>query len=202
MVNPNRPQAAQDLITQFDSKIDIILSDDGLQHYKLHRDVEILVIDLKRQFGNGFCLPAGPLREPKSRCKTVDLIFSPELIPLHWKNLQTQQVKPLDYFKNQSAHAITGIGNPKRFFEQLEKLNISITKHAYPDHYDFKPKDLDLNTHTAPAPKTNPKNLPILLTEKDGVKCQKFAPENTWALVVETRFSEDFKTSFLSLLTY
>ena len=167
---------------------DVLLCDDGLQHYQLQRDVEIAVIDGTCGFGNGRMLPAGPLREPVSRLQTVDAIvvnggdaangqYAMQLTGDVFYNLLDQDKKavPAD-FAGTRNHAVAGIGNPQRFFQHLESLGISCTPHAFPDHHPYSAADLAFTDCDA-----------VLLTEKDAVKCSLFADARFWALRVDAR---------------
>lgn len=185
-IAPKRPEAVDALIEQ---GCNVIISDDGLQHYALQRDIEIVVVDNERQFGNRLLLPAGPLRESKARLKTVDFIImnggdaasesSMQLSPGQAINLKTQAEKPLDEFITESCHAIAGIGHPKRFFNLLRAHDIKIEAHAFPDHHPFSKQDISFSDNKA-----------VLMTEKDAVKCLSFANENCWAVPVTATLSE------------
>jgi len=185
------------------SPCDVILADDGLQHYALKRDIEIAVIDGERRFGNSICLPAGPLREPIERLNTVDFVIvngeSTENTAWHeWEmrligevavNLLTGEKKPLADFKNTECRAIAGIGNPERFFKQLEKAGLSNrTDYSFPDHHFFTADEIIFKTQ------------PVFMTEKDAVKCKSFATENHWFVPVNVQLSAEFETQFLNLL--
>ncbi len=162
---------------------DVILSDDGLQHYAMGRDIEIAVVDGARRFGNALCLPAGPLREPLSRMKQVDFVVTQgdpqpgewpmQLLPGVIYNLKNPQQTLAPSSIAVPVHAVAGIGNPQRFFTQLEQLGFTVIPHAFPDHYLFKPQDIDFDKHSM-----------IIMTEKDAVKCEKFADERHWCLPV------------------
>lgn len=167
---------------------DVVLCDDGLQHYRLQRDVEICVIDGVRRFGNGYLLPAGPLREPVSRLKTVDAVvvnggdvasgqYAMHLSGELFYNLknpgQTAQACDLQGLR---LHAVAGIGHPQRFFDHLKSLGLTVTPHAFADHHPYKAADLAFNQSDA-----------LLLTEKDAVKCAAFADEKFWVLRVDAR---------------
>jgi tetraacyldisaccharide 4'-kinase len=182
---------------------DVILADDGLQHYALKRDIEIAVIDGQRRFGNSICLPAGPLREPIERLNSVDFVvvngeaaentawqeWQMHLIGEIAVNLKTGENKPLADFKNTECHAIAGIGNPERFFKQLEKAGISQrADHSFPDHHVFTSNEINFKNH------------PVFMTEKDAVKCQTFATANHWFVPVTAQLSTEFATQFLTLL--
>ncbi|MDC9715329.1 MAG: tetraacyldisaccharide 4'-kinase [Gammaproteobacteria bacterium] len=191
MVNKNRAQAVRDLITQH--KVDIIISDDGLQHYAMERNVEIAVIDGKRRFGNGFFLPAGPLRESVARLDSVDFAinngaqhggeFSSKLTPKTFINLSTGTVQALDFFNNQTCYGVAGIGHPQRFFNTLSELGVLVKPHAFADHYVFTQEDLNFT-----------EDYPIIMTAKDCVKCRKFATQQMWYLHSEVDLGDDFLT--------
>lgn len=178
VVAPDRVAAGRQLLAEFDCNI--IISDDGLQHYRLARDLELVVVDARRSFGNGFCLPAGPLREPVSRLQKVDFVIwhgdsrQPWTMQLTLKdavNLTDQRHQPLTHWQNQTVHAVAGIGDPPRFFDQLRAAGLNVIEHAFADHHVFTAADL----HFADK-------LPVLMTEKDAVKCQVFTRENCWSV--------------------
>ena len=197
MVNRDRVQAVKDLIIEHN--VDLVISDDGLQHYAMGRQVEIAVVDGKRRFGNGFFLPAGPLRESKSRLKTVDFVINngaqhvgeipSTLKPLVFVNVSTNKQKPLDFFNQQTCHAVAGIGHPQRFFDTLTQLGIEVEAHAFADHHAFTQTDLTFD-----------ENYPILMTAKDCVKCREFATDQMWYLHVEAELSDDFLTELTNKL--
>lgn len=182
-VAPDRVAAARLLVEQHNCNI--IISDDGLQHYALKRDIEIVIVDGQRQFGNQLCLPAGPLREPLNRIKQSDFIvvnsppnntdFSMHLEQGAAVNLSDPALtKSLDQFSGKTIHAVAGIGNPQRFFQQLRQHNMSVIEHSFTDHHSFRDLDLQFSD-----------DLPILMTEKDAVKCQSFAKPNMWFVPIE-----------------
>ena len=189
-VHPERFKAVQ-LIAEQD--IDVLLLDDGLQHYKLQRDFEIAVIDGERLYGNNKLLPAGPLREPVSRLDEVDVcltqvgvnddaLISENSIKFYLKgqfayNLCTGDSKSLSYFCGKKVHAIAGTGNPDRFFDLLENESINVYKHSFDDHARYSPADVTFND-----------NLDVLMTEKDMVKCRKFANKKLWYVPVDLVF--------------
>ena len=191
MVNKNRAQVVRDLIAQY--KIDIIISDDGLQHYAMGRTVEIVVVDGERRFGNGFFLPAGPLRESVARLKSVDFVinngaqhigeYTSKLTPKSFINLSTGVVQPLDFFEKIVCHAVAGIGHPQHFFDTLSELGVLVEPHAFADHYAFTEKDLSFA-----------EDYPIIMSAKDCVKCRQFATEQMWYLHSEADLSDDFLT--------
>ncbi|BAS68216.1 tetraacyldisaccharide 4'-kinase [Bathymodiolus septemdierum thioautotrophic gill symbiont] len=176
MVNKKRTQAVQDLIDNH--SVDIVISDDGLQHYAMGRAIEICV---ENGFGNGFLLPAGPLRESIARLDKVDFVLQSVLKPLAFINLKTQEVQPLDYFKKQTCHGVAGIGKPSKFFTVMYDLGVDLIEHPFADHHLFIKSDLDFkDTH------------PIIMTAKDCVKCKQFATQQMWYLQVEAELSGDF----------
>ncbi|MBN2689489.1 MAG: tetraacyldisaccharide 4'-kinase [Gammaproteobacteria bacterium] len=190
VIGANRAASVQKI--QQATDCNIIISDDGLQHYALARDFEICLVDEKIQ--NNFLLPAGPLREPKSRLKTCDLIIDRKYRKLKSiKFINMQQRHPgegrdpalmtkqnLNYFANKKVHAIAGIANPQSFFDTLQKLKIDIIEHPFPDHHVFLEQDFKFND-----------NLPIIMTEKDAVKCADLPIKNAWYLLIDIEPSED-----------
>jgi tetraacyldisaccharide 4'-kinase len=177
MISKNRSIGVQALVQHH--KVDIILSDDGLQHYALGRDIEIAVIDGQRRFGNGYSLPMGPLREMPSRLNSVDLTVvngsDMNIICDGAYMLQDRDKSvALDSLVGKTVHAIAGIGNPQQYFKQLREFGIIIIEHVFPDHYFFRAQDI-----------TFADALPVLMTEKDAVKCRAFAKPQHW--VVSTR---------------
>jgi len=169
--------------------VDVILSDDGLQHYRLARDFEIAVIDGARGLGNGWPLPAGPLREPPSRLAGVDAVVInggdaggdfPQALKMRlqgdrFRNLaRPQQVVTAAHFRGVHVHAVAGIGNPQRFFGQLRGLGLECSEHSFPDHHPYRAADLAFGD-----------NAPVVMTEKDAVKCTAFATNHHWALIVD-----------------
>ncbi len=188
VVGRDRVRAAQALV---EDGVNVIVSDDGLQHYRLGRDVEICVIDGARRFGNGRLLPAGPLREPTKRLGTVDFrvcnggearrgevamqLVGDSAVALD----DATRTTPLSAIPR--AHAVAGIGNPGRFFAMLRAAGIDIVEHAFPDHHAFVAADLQFGDET-----------PVLMTDKDAVKCRAFAHENWWRVPVRARFTDGF----------
>ena len=183
----NRPAAAQLLIN---AGCDIIISDDGLQHYALQRDCEIIVIDGDRRFGNGRLLPAGPLRETPARLERADAIVinggdAENDGAMRMRLLATSAIamkygtsKPLREFSGQPVHAIAAIGNPQRFFTMLRAVGISVVEHALPDHAKLGIDDISF-----------PDDLPVLMTEKDAVKCRDIAGPHHWYVPVSVAFA-------------
>ncbi|MDC6380909.1 tetraacyldisaccharide 4'-kinase [Pseudomonas graminis] len=200
MIDPDRSQAVRALAEE---PLDLILSDDGLQHYRLNRDLELVLIDALRGLGNRRCLPAGPLREPVERLRSVDALlyngasadredgFGFQLKPSALVNLVTGERRPVDHFpRGQQVHAVAGIGNPQRFFNTLEGLHWRPVPHAFADHAVFSAQALSFT----PA-------LPLVMTEKDAVKCASFAAPDWWYLAVEAVPSPAFVSWFDSQLT-
>lgn len=182
------------------SDANIILSDDGLQHYALARDIEVAVVDGVRRVGNGACLPAGPLREPPSRLAHVDLVVTNGLaargeFPMRYLPLDLERVDgsparcSLADFAPKTVHAVAAIGNPDSFFAVLKRHGFRFTAHPYPDHYVYEPTDFDFGD-----------GQPIIMTEKDAVKCEHFADERFWYLPVEADLPEVFEKRFKTLL--
>ena len=197
-VGRERPAAAKWLIG---AGVDVIVADDGLQHYALQRDLEICVIDGMRRFGNGCLLPAGPLREPVSRLHEADFVvcnggmamageIPMRLVADEAVALRDQsQRKPLSSFAGQRVHAIAGIGDPARFFALLRGFGIDAIEHAFRDHHAYAASDLDFHG-----------NLPLLMTEKDAVKCRGFAQEIWWAVPVHAQLPDAFIDSLIDRL--
>ncbi|HHF7366660.1 TPA: tetraacyldisaccharide 4'-kinase [Legionella bozemanae] len=187
VIAPKRTQAVRYLLEKHQSQI--IISDDGLQHYRMGRAIEIAVIDGTRGLGNGFCLPAGPLRESAMRLEQVDFIVVNEG---KWNNAYPMKLKPgkikkLSTDEDIDAHtfpgkweAIAAIGNPQRFYSTLLQLGIEFDSCSYPDHYQFKPDDLNYS------------KSPIIMTEKDAVKCRSFSSDTMHYLPVDAVLDDAF----------
>jgi tetraacyldisaccharide 4'-kinase len=180
---------------------DVVLCDDGLQHLALVRDCEIVVIDGQRGFGNGCLLPRGPLREHPRRLRRVNAVvvngavtaagftLPGFLTRTHFvMNMRPGDARPvaggaslraLSSFRDTGVHAVAAIGNPQRFFDMLRAAGLTIYEHPMPDHHAFKPGDLNFGD-----------NLPVLMTEKDAVKCVAFADERCWCVPVTAEFPE------------
>ena len=193
-IGRDRVAAARALLAAH-PECDVILADDGLQHYALRREFEVAVIDGARGFGNGRMLPSGPLREPPSRLDRVDALVrlttedepSPVIDsgretamsyePLPWRNLrQADAIADPAQWRAGALHAVAGIGNPARFFALLHRLGFDPVCHPFPDHYRYARADLAFPDATA-----------ILMTEKDAVKCAGFADTRCWYLPVRAR---------------
>ena len=216
-VHPKRIKALSALSRQFN--LDVVLSDDGLQHYALPRTLEVVVLDAKRQFGNGFCLPLGPLREPKSRLSLVDFIlinqtkgpeattslgelrlssalkdkaFSFHLQPQALISLgKLHRIKPITYLKGLHCHAVAGIADPERFFALLTQLGAKIIPHAFPDHHQYELADFNFK-----------EKIPIIMTQKDAVKCEHFQLLDAFALEVCAELPSMFRDALLQKLRY
>ena len=182
VADPDRVRAAEHLVRL---GCNIVVSDDGLQHYRLARDFEIAVIDGARRFGNGRCLPAGPLREPVSRlnevqarvtlgeARTGEWAMALEAKSFH-RLEAPEATAEADRFQGQPVHAVAGIGHPARFFDQLRRLGLDIVPHPFPDHHRFRERDLAFGD----AHET-------VMTQKDAVKCERLAGVTGWYLAVE-----------------
>jgi subfamily B ATP-binding cassette protein MsbA len=190
-IDKNRLRAVKTLAENHNC--DVIISDDGLQHYNMDRDIEIVVIDGKRRFGNNLTFPAGPLRESKSRLKSVDFIvnnsgptkddeylmnISPSKF-VHLKTGKSYLIK--DWPMHKQVHAVAGLGNPGRFFDLLVRLGFDISRNSFPDHHNFNEDDLIFLDH-----------LPIIMTEKDASKCRTFDNNKIWYLTIEADVSDKF----------
>ncbi|HEY9111987.1 MAG TPA: tetraacyldisaccharide 4'-kinase [Rhodanobacteraceae bacterium] len=176
-----------------DQGVGVVVADDGLQHYALARDIEICVVDGARRFGNGRLLPAGPLREPISRLREVDFVVcngaGPDVgeIPMRLALAAAVALadpaatRPLVAFAGQRVHAVAGIGHPPRFFDALRASGIGVTGHPFADHHRYTISDLDFGD-----------GLPVLMTEKDAVKCRRFAQPHWWSVPVTAELPESF----------
>ena len=209
VVDPERSRGLQALTAS--GRCDVVISDDGLQHYKLWRDIEIVVVDGTRGLGNGWCLPAGPLREPPARLQQVDYVvinganraFSEDqlsagdtpvstmrLVPEYWVKVKTGeradlQALPIPAALDQDIHALAGIGNPQRFFDTLSELGLTVSSHAYADHHAYNAVELAFA-----------RDKVLLMTEKDAVKCEAFAGEHWWYLAVSAELERGFSEAF------
>lgn len=202
VVDPDRVRGAKELIQK--ENPDIILCDDGLQHYALKRDMEIVVVDGTRGFGNERLLPAGPLREPISRLDDVDLVLCNgtadkldesirqrldgefHLQPSAWRHLKTgERVEIASRPFAANVHAVAGIGNPERFYQTLESLGLTLQRHSKPDHFVYHRQDLPQDSK------------PLVMTAKDAVKCQSFAEDHWWVLDVEAELPTELQQEFM-----
>ena len=190
-LDKNRSRGAKKLQEKHD--VDVIISDDGLQHYAMGREIEIAVIDGARRLGNGLTFPAGPLREPKSRLKEVDFIVNNggptegdeilmTLSPAKFIHLNSGKEYSIDKWPmHNQVHAIAGLGNPNRFFDLLLRLGFEFDKNPFPDHHKYNKRDLYYLDH-----------LPILMTEKDAAKCKHFNNSKIWYLSIESKIESQF----------
>lgn len=189
-VGRDRPVAAECLVA---AGVDVIIADDGLQHYRLQRDIEICVLDGERRLGNGLLLPCGPLREPVSRLQQVAfrVVNGGEAEPgetrmaLHGDQARSlsdpPQQRALTDFCGRHVHAIAGIGNPERFFSSLREQGLTVTAHPFADHHRFARRDLDFGDE-----------LPVLMTAKDAVKCSDLGLSDAWYVPVEAALPAAF----------
>lgn len=175
--------------------VNVLLSDDGLQHYRLRRDIEIAVVDAERGLGNGWLMPAGPLREPQWRLDTVDFVvrngdtsgFVLEPTGLH--AVSGAQRQDLSAFRDQRVHAVAGIGHPQRFFNTLRELGIEVIEHAFGDHHQFSADDFKFQADSA-----------VFMTEKDAVKCASLGLKNAWYVPVDALLARDWSEAFSRLV--
>lgn len=205
VVHPNRAAAARKVI---ELGANIIISDDGLQHYRLARDFEIVVMDTSRGFGNGKLLPAGPLREPVSRLHSVDMVlvncenFKPEVSQFEnsstWAfqltatsvhRLDESETRELQDFSGKRVHAVAGIGHPERFFRMLQELGIDAVPHPLSDHADIGVADI-----------TFADDLDVLMTEKDAVKCRQFNTDKCWYVAADFHIKNSDPTQPIDLI--
>jgi tetraacyldisaccharide 4'-kinase len=198
VVHPNRVAAARTIVGL---GANVVISDDGLQHYRLGRDYEIVVVDGARGYGNGHLLPAGPLRETLSRLNSVDMTLEQigatqrvskifrrhddrepmlfRLRPTGFRNLDNSDSRPLGHFYGRSVHAVAAIGNPARFFETLEAFGIRVIEHAFRDHATLTLADITFDD-----------DLPVVMTEKDAVKCHDLGAKDCWYVPVDVDFED------------
>ncbi len=180
------------------NQCDVVLSDDGLQHYRMQRDVEIAVLDSSRGFGNGFCLPAGPLRERVSRLNEVDIIVYNGAAPdprdcsytlkiVDLSHLNSGEKLPLSSFVDKTVHAVAGIGHPARFFAQLRDNGVRLSEHTFSDHHAYRQADF-----------SGWENEHIIMTEKDAVKCRCLRLPDAWVVNVVAEFSESLESKLSS----
>jgi len=206
VIGVDRPAAGRHLLDRH-PECDVLISDDGLQHYRLERDIEIAVVD-ELVMGNGWLLPAGPLREPLTRLREVSLILahgalSPALrervngrpvFPMglegeHFCSLATGQCVPTTFFGGRRVHAFAGIGRPARFFSQLREMGLDVVPHPFPDHHAFEPRDLAVG-----------EGEPKVMTSKDAVKCAAFATEEMWEFPVTAKIDPSAWQHILEML--
>ncbi len=175
-----------------ESDVDVVIADDALQHLALARDLEILVVDGRRRFGNGLLMPAGPLREPIARGERCDFRVVNGGMPQAGETpmqldlseavrLDGQGRRSLESFRDEALHAVAGIADPQRFFVALTRLGLDVAAHPFPDHHAFAASDFDFDD-----------GRPLLMTEKDAVKCRAFARPNWYAVPADPRLPDDF----------
>jgi tetraacyldisaccharide 4'-kinase len=202
-VSPTRALAVQALE---EKGCDIVITDDGLQHYALDRDIEICVFDGERKWGNGYLLPMGPMREPLSRISTTDFVvmngadwvdpqqpriaaFRMDLEASNLRSLSNEKNLPLSELKGKKVNAIAGIGNPERFFNTLAMQGLLVESHGFRDHHAYTQSDLSFDG-----------DRPLIMTEKDAVKCQAFNLKEAWYLPVSAKLSGDLATQIVTVL--
>jgi len=199
VAGPDRVACVEALLE--DARVDVVLSDDGLQHYRLARAFEIAVVDGARGMGNGLCLPAGPLREPASRLQEVDAIvvngagwghagvFRAAAVVTKVYHLKDGAERTLDSFRKEPVHAVAGIGNPQRFFDLLLDADLDVEAHPLDDHAEIT---LDELTFDEPGA--------VLITEKDAVKCEHLKAGGVWCVVVDFQFDVDSTARLMRLV--
>jgi tetraacyldisaccharide 4'-kinase len=203
VVGIDRVAAVKELLAK--TACNVVISDDGLQHYRLKRDIEIAIIDGRRGLGNRTLLPAGPLRELPSRLEEVDFVVKhvasseQQITKNEYKMLlrgnvlvsvkDEQQKIPFNQFLHKKVHAVAAIGHPQRFFDTLRREGFDIIEHVFLDHYLYQSQDFDFGDA-----------LPIIMTEKDAVKCRLFSDERFWYLPVTMAMDTLFCERLLTIL--
>ncbi len=196
VVAPDRVQAVQHLLANFN--VDIVVSDDGLQHYALARDMEIAVLDEHRRLGNGFCLPAGPLREPAKRLRRVDYTLyrgsDDPLVGVTYRyqalvNLQSSETVAISPDRlGRDVHAYAAIGQPAQFFDELRNCGFTLDTHVFPDHHRYSYEDF-----------SGTEDKPVIMTEKDAVKCRGLAGDNAWYVKISAQLPSAVKDAVVTL---
>jgi tetraacyldisaccharide 4'-kinase len=212
---PDRVAAARALLSW--APVDLLLSDDGLQHYRMRRTFEIAVVDGLRGLGNGWCLPAGPLREPAARLAAMDAVvvnggrpslrgadaraaavldaldpsrvYDARLVATRVYRLDDGESAELADFAGRKVHAVAGIGHPERFFELLERAGVEVERHPLEDHAPIRPRHLD-----------HEPGVPVLITEKDAVKCRGLGHDDVWVVAVDFRLDGDAERRLIAAL--
>ncbi|MCL4158496.1 UNVERIFIED_CONTAM: hypothetical protein GTU68_030521 [Idotea baltica] len=188
VVGQNRLDVISELINTH--QCDVIVCDDGMQDYRFEHDIEIIMVDGDRIFGNHKRLPAGPLREPISRLQKANFVVATTKPLNEYVQLTNPDNKrSLGELKGQSVHAVAGIGNPNRFFNSLTSLGLKVIKHPHPDHTRYELSDFSFSDQN-----------PILMTEKDAVKCSQLPLDNAWYVPVQTILPDDFMARVNTLL--
>ena len=195
-VDRDRVRAARTLAEQ---GIEVVISDDGLQHHRLPRDIAILMVDGQRRFGNGLCLPAGPLREPRAAAANADFVVTVGGQPQQGEYGMTLLaddelvavspgggVRALTHFSGRPAHAVAGIADPDRFFNALEAAGVQVIRHPFPDHHSFRAREIRFDD-----------GYPVLMTEKDAVKCTDIADKRHWYWPVSAQPEPAFEEALL-----
>ena len=197
-VGRDRAEAAALLVRQ---GANIVIADDGLQNPSLARDIEICVVDGQRRFGNERLLPAGPLREPLARLATIDFRVcngarpEPGEIAMRLNGEMAVAVagatraRPLSSFARQRVHVVAAIGNPARFFAGLQARGIDVIAHPFPDHHAFVASDLAFGDAS-----------PVIMTEKDAIKCLAFAGPDVWCVPVSAELPTEFIDALIARL--
>lgn len=200
VISPNRPQGVNMLTEQLNCNV--IISDDGLQHYQMARDIEIVIVDHNRLFGNGWLLPVGPLREPVNRLNKVDLVvhnagyhndaegkFDYSQRAISVVNLKSNRVDTFD--QEQPVHLVSGIGNPQRFEQTAKQLNLSVQSTTwFNDHHPFTAQDFN---------RFNDEDV-VVMTEKDAVKCRVFATDNMYYIPIDAQVSPSLESKITQLI--
>jgi tetraacyldisaccharide 4'-kinase len=199
VAGPDRVACVEALLKK--ARVDVVLSDDGLQHYRLGRSFEIAVVDGARGMGNGLCLPAGPLREPVSRLREVDAIvvnggewghagvFRAAAVVTKVYHLKDGALRTLESFRSEPVHAVAGIGNPQRFFDLQLDADLEVEAHPLADHAEIGPEQLTFDEPGA-----------VLITEKDAVKCEHLKLDGVWCVVVDFQFDADSAARLMRLI--
>ena len=192
IAGPDRVANARQAIAE---GAELIISDDGLQHYRLQRDLELVVVDNSRMFGNGLLLPAGPLREPVRRLQEADLVLlnqRDDSLQTHLdqpsvtyrvrvgnlRALKSEAIRSVAELNGQSVHVVTAIGHPQSFIAAIEELGLNVDARIFPDHSRLSRADIEFGDE-----------LPVLMTEKDAVKCQHIADSRHWAVTTQVQLS-------------
>lgn len=209
VVGRDRAAAARELRRRH-PQCDVVVADDGMQHYRLGRDIEIAVVD-EATLGNRLLLPSGPLREPVGRLAEVELVIAHgalsaalrrrvrqvPVFPMQLEGSELRNVRDpaqrceLAALAGQPVHAVAGIGRPERFFAQLAASGLEVLPHPFPDHHNFRPEDIAFGD-----------DLPVLMTAKDAVKCRAFASSQCWELPVRARIGSGAAERILEKLDY
>lgn len=229
VVGKKRAKAVKYLLTN--TAVNVVISDDGMQHYSMRRDLEIAMIDGQRRFGNAYCLPFGPLREPIKRlefvdfkiCKTNQMSevqddeYAMQLEPTYLVNMVNGEHIACDALPSRVVHAVAGLGNPDRFFTTLNDLGYEIQPHVFADHHAYSRKDFKAieqktipvhkaTTNIYPGVKTQDpaardQVIPVIMTAKDSVKCSAFAQPHWWYLAVAAKLPQEFNDRMIERVT-